>query len=108
MILLILSLGPGSALGEKEKKSVSEASRDGIWGEERVTAPFPSPDHRWTCFARRYFSYFCFLPFSLPAELGPRIMNTTLLGLDISKFSCQAQQAIRRRMDGKPLTGIGR
>ena len=39
--LQYVSLGPGSALGEKEKKSAIEASRGVIWGEENHPSPLP-------------------------------------------------------------------
>ena len=44
-IWFFISLGPGSALGEKgEKKSASEASREVVWGRERAERPpFPPP-----------------------------------------------------------------
>ena len=37
------SLGPGSVLGEKEKKSSSEASREVIWEGERAPPHQPRP-----------------------------------------------------------------
>jgi len=49
--MIKISLGPGSVLWEKgekngcwpKTKSASEASREVVWGGERVAAPFPLP-----------------------------------------------------------------
>ena len=66
------SLGPGSALGEKEKnqpwrkKKIEKKSRAVVWEGERVATFPPSPGHRWARFARQHFSYltpfFAFFP----------------------------------------------
>jgi len=50
------SLGPGSALWEKKKKSASEANREVICGGERVARP---PQSR---FARRFDPVACLFP----------------------------------------------
>ena len=92
------SLGPGSALGEKEKKSVSEASREVIWGGERAPPHQPRPQgfslslfplffkgkalgtrlpphttSRFASLADIFPKWTGFLPFYTTAEPGPRL-----------------------------------
>ena len=63
------SLGLGSALGEKGKKSAWAKNKIGKQSESRG-----SPGHRWARFARQHFSYFTpFFAFFPTAECGPRL-----------------------------------
>ena len=77
------SLGPGSAMEKKEKKSASEASREAVWGGKRMAPPFPLPQvtPRLASFADIFPIWPCFLPFSPTGEPGPGLMAVTLWNL---------------------------
>ena len=72
------SLGLGSALGEKGKKSAWAKKKIGKQSESRG-----SPGHRWAHFARQYFSYLTpFLAFFPTAECGPRLSEFSYFKTD--------------------------
>ena len=73
------NLGPGSALGEEEKKIGERSEPGGSLGRERVAvAPpvlHPQPTHRLPSLVDIYFSHFtpCFA-FLTTSEPGPRLI----------------------------------
>ena len=68
--VLRLSLGLGSAFGERGKKSAWAKKRNRGKSESRG-----SPGHRWAGFAHQYFSYLTpfFASFPSVVERGPRL-----------------------------------
>ena len=80
------SLGLGSALGEKGKKSAWAKNKIGKQSESRG-----SPGHRWARFARQHFSYFTpFFAFFPTAECGPRLTEFSQTDQEAGKFKERA------------------
>ena len=72
--IISVSLGPGSALGEKgSKTSASKASRSVVWGGKGWPFPPPQTRARLTSLADIFLFHPIFLPFSATAEPCPRL-----------------------------------
>ena len=83
------NLGPGSALGEEEKKIGERSEPSGSLGRERVAVappvPPPRPTHRRTSLADIYFSHFTSC-FAFPPHFGAWSQANFLLKLQTLNF----------------------